>query len=244
MGDMSGLPKLLLIEDDRTISSALTEALANVYRIDVASTGKLGIYRGDGTDYAAILLDLNLPDLPGLAICQQLRERGAKAPILILTGEHNVLTKISLLDAGADDYLTKPFSLGELKARLRVLQRKTPSIAQPPLKHIVVGELELDTATYRVWRSGRPIQLRRKEFTLLACLMERAGTVVSRQALIQYAWQGHDEPWTNTIDVHIKYLRDKIDRPFDYPLIKTVHGFGYQLEVGAQKAVGTKECIA
>lgn len=244
MGDMAGLPKLLLIEDDRAISSALTEALANSYQIDVANTGKLGIYKGDGTHYSAILLDLNLPDLPGLAICQQLRERGAKAPILILTGEHNVLTKIALLDAGADDYLTKPFSLGELKARLRALQRKGPRITKPAPKQLVAGELKLDTSTCQVWRSGQLIQLRRKEFALLACLMERAGTVVNRQSLIQYAWQGHDEPWTNTIDVHIKYLRDRVDRPFDYPLIKTVHGFGYRLEVEAQKAVGTKECIA
>ena len=228
MGTMQGLPKLLLIEDDRGIAVALRQALADTYAIDLAPTGKSGIYKADTGDYAAIILDLNLPDLPGLTICQQLRERGAKAPILIVTAENKVLTKINLLDAGADDYLTKPFSVGELKARLRVLERRAPDRRVVPAE-LRVADLVLDRTAYTVTRQGQPIDIRRKEFSLLACLMEHAGQVVSRQALVTAAWQGQNSPWKNTVDVHIKYLRDKIDRPFATPLIQTVHGVGYRL---------------
>jgi len=244
MGDMQGLPRLLLIEDDHGIADALVRALANNYLVDHAPTGKLGIYRHDTEIYAAIILDLNLPDTSGLAVCQQLRERGAQAPILIVSGQSQVLTKINLLDAGADDYLTKPFSLGELKARLRVLERRA---LQAPLvtSELTVSGVTLSTRHHEVRRDGQCIQLRRKEFILLTCLMERAGKVVSRDTLTRYAWQGGDDPWTNTIDVHIKYLRDKLDRPFETPLIRTIHGMGYRFEViTATAQVGETECPA
>lgn len=241
MGNIRGLPKLLLIEDDRHIAAALNHALINDYQIDVAPTGKQGLYHCDRADYAAIILDLNLPDISGIDVCHQLRERGAKAPILILSGEQNTLTKINLLDAGADDYLTKPFSLGELKARLRALARKRQS-TQKSLITLKIGELELDRGARQAWRNGQPLYLRKKEFAMLACLMDKAGNVVSRSTLKQCVWEGHQEPWTNTIDVHIKYLRDKVDKPFDYPLIKTVHGLGYRLETTQQSRVGAKEC--
>ncbi|HSX46073.1 MAG TPA: response regulator transcription factor [Candidatus Saccharimonadia bacterium] len=231
---MQTLPRVLLVEDDRSISGALVSALQSSYEVDTAFTGRLAIYKTDNDNYDVILLDLNLPDLPGLAICQQLRERGLQAPILILTGEASVMSKITLLDAGANDYLTKPFSLGELKARLRVLTRPNQQIFSVPTAQLSACGLELNRQNREVSRDGVSISLRRKEFALLECLMENAGSVVSRATLGRFAWQS-DEIWTNTIDVHIKHLRDKVDRPFELPVIHTVHGLGYKLELSAIK---------
>ncbi|MDL2363068.1 MAG: response regulator transcription factor [Patescibacteria group bacterium] len=222
--------KLLLIEDNRSIANALAAALQTNYTVDIAATGKQGLYKSDLTDYAAVILDLNLPDVPGLAVCQQLRERGLTAPILIVSGENSVLSKIKLLDAGANDYVTKPCSLGELKARLRSLIRQT-DVAMPRTSILQAGELSLNSVTHAVIREGIPINLRRKEFSLLECLLSYKGGIVSRKTLTRYAWEGNDENWTNTVDVHIKHLRDKVDRPFNVSMIKTVHGIGYRIEV-------------
>jgi two-component system OmpR family response regulator len=220
--------KLLLIEDNRDIALAFRQVLATGYSITLAENGRFGLKHARNDSYDIIILDLNLPDMAGLDVCEELRAGGCDTPILILTGESKVITKIRLLDAGADDYLTKPFSLGELKARLRVLKRRGHQEPTAP-KQLVVGELTLDKDSHQVSRDGQAIQLRRKEFALLECLMLHAGSVVSRSLLGNYAWQGADTPWTNTIDVHVKHLRDKIDRPFGRPLIQTVHGLGYKL---------------
>lgn len=234
---MQSLPKLLLVEDDRSIANALAQALYTSYEIDIAPTGKLGLYKTDTEQYEIIILDLNLPDLSGTIICQQLRERGVASPILILTGEDKVLTKINLLDAGANDYLTKPFSLGELKARLRVLGRPSlPRTAGPA--HLTIDDLVVDRQNFTVSRGGQPVNLRRKEFALLEYLMAHAGSVVTRDALARYVWQGSPNLWTNTVDVHIKHLRDKIDRPFGSKFIKTVHGLGYKFEARASVLAG------
>ncbi len=221
---------ILLIEDDRSISNALKYALASNYTLYAVATGAEGLERAKNTDFKIILLDLNLPDMNGLDICQQLRSSGIVAPILILTGEGAILSKIALLDAGANDYLTKPFSLGELKARLRVLERQITSV-QPSNQFLCVNDVVLDCHSHQVRRAGTAVVLRRKEFSILECLMKNAGMVVSRQAITDYAWHDDQDPWTNTIDVHIKYLRDKIDRPFNQPLIKTIHGLGYKLDI-------------
>lgn len=237
---MQAATKLLLIEDDRNIAVALSQALRSSYQLDVVNTGKRGVYKTDVEQYEAIILDLNLPNINGLSVCQQLRERGVSTPILILSGENSVLTKINLLDAGANDYLTKPFSLGELKARLRSLIR----YGGPPAKtsrQLVVDGLSLNAITHEVTRDGIPIKLRRKEFVLLECLMTYAGNVVSRRALTRFAWNGIEDNWTNTVDVHIKHLRDKVDRPFDRPMIKTVHGIGYRLDTAP--APVTEPCV-
>lgn len=236
---MKVLAQLLLIEDDRDIARALALALRNSYSVNTLHTGEEALTRVDHQQYDVIILDLNLPDLSGRVVCRQLRERGVTVPILILTGEHEVLTKINLLDAGANDYLTKPFSLGELKARLRVLTRHSASQVIPP-KHLTAGDLCLNRQTHMATRQGMTIPLRRKEFSLLECLMEHAGSVVTRGALTRYAWPGAEDPWTNTIDVHIKYLRDKIDRPFDRSLIQTVHGLGYRLVLQPSSATSKK----
>ena len=226
---MQQLPKILLVEDDRSIAGALAQALQNSYDIELAFTGKIALYKSDCQDYDAIVLDLNLPDASGFIICQQLRERGVKAPILILSGETRVLTKINLLDAGANDYITKPFSLGELKARLRVLARGERQQSQSHSR-LIVGDLILDSRTFTVTKSDVEISLRRKEFALLECLMNNAGSVVTRDNLIRSVWQSPNDLWTNTIDVHIKHLRDKVDKPFGTLTIRTVHGLGYKIE--------------
>lgn len=222
------LPKLLLVDDDLSIAQALALALRSHYAVDIAANGMQALLKAANDQYAVIILDLNLPDVAGLVVCQQFRDRGINVPILILTGESQILTKINLLDAGANDYITKPFSLGELKARLRVFLRGTPG-PRPMPRQLSAGGLLLDRQMHTVTREGVAVSLRRKEFALLECLMEHAGSVVTRQTLIQYAWHGAEDPWTNTIDVHIKYLRDKLDRPFDHPIIQTVHGLGYRL---------------
>ncbi|HVI60570.1 MAG TPA: response regulator transcription factor [Candidatus Saccharimonadales bacterium] len=221
--------KLLLIEDNREIGAALRQVLTADYSVTLTDSGLTGLKHARNKQFDLIILDLNLPDMAGLEVCQQLRADGFGGPVLILTGETKIMSKIKLLDAGADDYLTKPFSLGELKARLRVLLRR----GQPPAadaEPLVVGDLVLDQRQRQVRRGGQVIHLRRKEFALLECLMLHAGINVSRTLLGSYAWQGADKPWSNTIDVHIKHLRDKLDRPFEEDLITTVHGTGYRLE--------------
>jgi len=228
---MKLLPRTLLVEDDRNIASALAQALQSNYEVDVAFTGQSALYKVDNGHYDIIMLDLNLPDFSGMIVCQQLRDRGLQAPILVLTAESRILTKINLLDAGANDYMTKPFSLGELKARLRALTRTGHQSAKPA-NQLAISSLLLDRKTRKVSRQGVPIKLRRKEFVLLECLMEHAGSVVTRRALMRYAWQGAEDLWTNTVDVHVKHLRDKIDRPFSgRSLIRTVYGLGYKLDI-------------
>ncbi len=227
---MQSFRKILLVEDDRGIAAALAHTLKCNYDVAIAATGRLALYKTDLEPYDIILLDLNLPDISGAAVCQQLRERGFTAPILILSGENNVLTKIKLLDIGANDYLTKPFSLGELKARLRALLRHRPGDHATP-NELDISGVTLNRRTNQVRREGVTISLRRKEFALLECLMQHAGTVVSRDTMVHYAWDGNAELWTNTVDVHINHLRDKLDRPFAHPLIQTVHGLGYRIAV-------------
>lgn len=226
---MQELPKLLVIEDDRSIAGALAHTLQSGYDVYLAPNGKLALYKAANEQFDLVILDINLPDMSGITICQKLRERGLRAPILILSGENRTLTKINVLDAGANDYLTKPFSLGELKARLRVLLRVAEN---RPHVHETLGAsgIELNRRTFEVTREGIQIQLRPKEFAVLECLLESVGSVVSRETLTRLVWQGADNLWTNTVDVHIKYLRDKLDRPFEQRLIRTVHGRGYKLE--------------
>jgi two-component system OmpR family response regulator len=233
---MGGYMQLLLIEDSRDIAAALKQVLAADYDVTVAHDGQSGLRQAGQASYDLILLDILLPDLNGLEICETLRADGNTTPIMILTGETSIMSKIRFLDAGADDYLTKPFSVGELKARLRSLQRRQGQLpSESP--ELTAGGLRLNRTTYRVERDGQTIRLRRKEFALLECLMRHADTVVTRSTLGNYAWHGADMPWTNTIDVHIKHLRDKIDRPFDKTLIRTVHGVGYRFESTPRPAV-------
>jgi DNA-binding response OmpR family regulator len=234
---MSSLPKLLVVDDDSSLAKALALAMHDTYDVHIAQNGTQALFKTENDQYCAIVLDLKLPDMTGLTVCQRLRSRDNDTPILILSGVDQVLTKINLLDAGANDYLTKPFSLGELKARLRVLRRRATD-REPLPRTLQAGGLLLDRQMHTVTRDGLSISLRRKEFALLECLMEHAGNVVSRATLIKHAWHIADEPWTNTIDVHIKYLRDKLDRPFEHPVIQTVHGLGYRLQADVSSVHG------
>jgi two-component system OmpR family response regulator len=238
---MLNLPKILLVEDDRSIAAALKQALQNSYHVDTVLTGRLALYKTDTETYDLIVLDLNLPDMPGLAVCQQLRERDIRAPILILTAVCEVMSKIKLLDSGANDYLTKPFSLGELKARIRALLRSGPPAAPRRFPGpMVAGELILDRRSFEVTRGEHHISLRRKEFALLECLMEHAGAAVPRQTLIHHAWPGTDDLWTNSIDVHIRHLRAKLDQTGETSVIETVHGVGYKLKIKQPAAAISK----
>jgi two-component system OmpR family response regulator len=222
-------PKILLVEDDRYIASTLATALKSSYDLEISGNGKLALYKADITKYDAVILDLNLPDISGLDVCRQLRERGIQAPILILSGESRILTKINLLDAGANDYLTKPFSLGELTARLRALLRQDVTLPVWPKPKLNAYGIFLDRRLFKVKRDDRALDLRRKEFEILECMMENAGSLVTRKTLMQRVWNGSNEPWANTLDVHIKYLRDKLDKPFKVQLLQTIHGRGYVL---------------
>jgi len=223
--------KVLVIEDEVAIAQALQRGLRRRYLVDIASTATEGLHQATVNAYDAILLDLSLPDMNGLRVCEQLRREHNTTPIVVLTGNDASADKVRLLDAGADDYLTKPFSLDELKARLRVVMRHSSKAANS--SKLVVGELSLDTATRQIERAGRPIRLRRKEFDLLEYLMHHPGSVVTRATIVEHLWEASDAMWTNAVDVHIKYLRDKIDRPFAEPLITTVHGVGYKLETSS-----------
>lgn len=223
---MTALPKILLIEDDKLICGSLTLALTE-YELDSVSSGKLALIRLGRQKYNQIILDLNLPDMAGAEVCAAIRSRGLRTPILILSGNGNVLTKIKLLDLGANDYLTKPFALGELKARLRVLARSLHFSGSASI--LRACGLTLNRQTYSVKRNDKVINLRRKEFELLTCLMEHAGQTVSRRELTDRVWSDQEQLWTNTVDVHINHLRNKLDRPFREPLIHTLHGIGYKL---------------
>lgn len=222
--------RVLVIEDEPGIALALYKALREAsYQVDTAKSGTSGLRKAAAKKFDIVLLDLGLPDMSGLTICKQLRDEGLKAPIIVLTAESSVRTKVSLFDAGASDYVTKPFSIEELQARIRACLRQVPK--DPIQPRLTVGELTLNSGTRSVERGGLVIPLRRKEFAILEYLMQHAGSAVTRASLMHYAWENDEEGWTNTIDVHIKHLRDKVDRPFSTKLIVTVHGVGYKLDV-------------
>jgi DNA-binding response OmpR family regulator len=220
--------RVLIIEDDAAIVSALRRGLQKNYVLDVAPTASEGQHCLDTTDYDLILLDLNLPDKEGTELCRDIRAGGIQTPVMILTARTDVTDKVTLLDAGADDYLSKPYSLEELKARMRALMRRESKRIKS--NKLAVGDLVIDVASRSVERQGLVIGLRRKEFDLLEYLMRNAGKTLTRQMIMDHVWDMNDSLWTNAIDVHIKYLRDKVDRPFGGRMIKTVHGVGYKLE--------------
>lgn len=222
--------RALIIEDNRNIRLSLKRGLRDLYVIEFAGHGKEGVQLAEQNNHDVIVLDLGLPDISGLEVCNSIRAAGITTPILILSADIDSKQKVTLLNAGADDYLTKPFSLEELKARMRALLRR--GSAELKSNCLRVADLRLDCDTRTVTRAAQPIALRRKEFDLLEYLMRNNGYVVSRSMVMDHVWGAETDTWTNAIDVHIKYLRDKIDKPFDLPLIKTVHGVGYKIDAG------------
>ena len=220
--------RVLIIEDNEQLAKGLQRGLKALYAVDSVMTGQEGLRRAEQTDYDAILLDLNLPDISGEQVCTELRKRGQSTPVIILSGRDLLADKISLLDMGADDYMTKPFNLNEVTARLRAVMRRTGSSSQ---NEIVVGDFVLDPAGRTLHRKGTHIEMRRKEFDLMEYMMRHAGQTLTRVMMLEHVWDMNDDLWANVVDVHIKHLRDKVDRPFGTKCIRTVHGVGYKLDI-------------
>jgi two-component system OmpR family response regulator len=196
------------------------------YAADVASSGEEAVWMAGATQYDVIVLDVMLPGIDGFEVCRRLRGTGIWSPVLMLTARDAVEDRIEGLDTGADDYLTKPFSFAELLARLRALTRRG-QVEQPPT--LEVGTLRVDPRSRQVWREDNEIELSAKEFALLETLMRRPGHVISRFELLEHAWDYSYENRSNIIDVYIRYLREKVDRPFGVHSIETVRGAGYRL---------------
>lgn len=219
---------MLIVEDSRGLAERLRTLLSRRYVVDVVHTGAEAVDHARTIDYDAIILDLGLPDMHGSAVCKKLREQRVTTPILVLSGVNNVETRVQLLDTGADDYVSKPFHGSELLSRVAALIRRK---ANPYAGNVlVVADLEIDVDKRQVRRAGTVIPLRRKEFDILQYLASNQGRAVSREMIMNHAWKNDHETWGTTVDVHIKYLRDKIDRPFKKPLIKTAYGVGYMVE--------------
>ena len=223
--------RALVVEDEAKMAALIRRGIAEEgYAADVAHTGEDALWMARATPYDAIVLDVMLPGRNGIDVCRELRASGVWSPILILTARDGVEDRVAGLDGGADDYLTKPFSFAELLARLRALARRAPPERPNVLE---VGSLRLDPATRRVWRSEVEVDLSTKEFALLETFMRRAGDVVSRLDLLEHAWDRAYENRSNVVDVYVRYLREKIDRPFGRSSLATVRGVGYQLLDGA-----------
>ena len=219
--------RLLLVEDDPKLSRALERGLQREgHAVDVAVTGKEALAQASAHDYDAVVLDVMLPGMDGFAVCRALRSRERWAPVLMLTARAGVGDRIEGLDAGADDYLVKPFDFDELLARLRALFRRGPSEHHPLLR---VGDLCVDPATREVTRAGRDIELTQREFTLLEYLARHPDEVVSRSTLLEHVWADDQGESSNLVDVYVGYLRKKLEHPFGRPLIRTVRGIGFML---------------
>ena len=219
--------RVLLVEDELRMAAAISRALrAEGIVADVANTGTRGVAMAHGDQYDVLILDVMLPDLDGVEVCRRLRRDNVWVPIIMLTARDAIEDRVRGLDQGADDYVTKPFSLAELLARLRALARRGP-VARPTV--LEVGALRLDPATRQVWRADVEIVLSAREFSLLETFMRRPGQVLSHLQLLDAAWDLGYEQRSNVVEVYIRYLREKVDRPFGVKAIETVRGFGYRL---------------
>jgi two-component system, OmpR family, response regulator len=219
--------RVLVVEDHGRMADLLRRGLEEEgYVVDLASTGEDALWLASENEFDAILLDVMLPASDGFEVCRRIRGEGCWAPVLMLTAKDAVGDRVRGLDAGADDYLTKPFSFEELLARLRALLRRGAGARPPVLR---VGDLTLDPAGHIVERGGVRVDLTAKEFGLLEFLMRRAGEVLSRSTLIDHVWDFAFEGDSNVVDVYVRYLREKIDRPFGADSIETIRGAGYRL---------------
>ncbi len=219
--------RVLIVEDHVKLASLIRRGLRNEgIAVDMATRGEDALWMAEATEYDAIILDVMLPGLDGFEVCQRLRHKGVWAPILMLTARDSVRDRVAGLDGGADDYVTKPFSYAELLARLRALVRRGP-VERPT--ELTVGSLRLDPATRHVWRGDHEIELSAKEFAILETFMRRPGEVLSRLQLLEHAWDYAYENRSNVVDSYVRFLRQKIDRPFGVKSIETVRGAGYRL---------------
>lgn len=221
--------RILVVEDEPKIASAIKQGLTQEkFAVDVEYDAESGLGAALNEPYDLMVIDRMLPGgMDGAEICRQVRSKGIKSPILLLTAKDQVVDKVEGLDAGADDYLVKPFSFDELLARIRALLRRPP---QNTGTVITVADLTLDTVTYEVKRGGTPIELSSKEFSLLEYLMRNPGRVLSKDIIISHVWNFDADILPNTVEVYIGYLRNKVDKPFKgRSLIHTRRGFGYRL---------------
>lgn len=219
--------RVLVVEDEVKMAGLLKRGLEEEgYAVDVAQEGSEAVWLGTENPYDVIVLDVMLPDFDGFEVCRQLRTAGRWAPVLMLTARDAVADRVAGLDAGADDYLTKPFSFTELLARLRALMRR--GVGERPAV-LRAGDLELDPATKKVTRGAETIDLSAKEFALLEYFMRHPGEVLTRTRLIEHVWDFAYEGDSNVVDVYVRYVREKIDRPFGRDSIETVRGTGYRL---------------
>jgi two-component system OmpR family response regulator len=221
------LVRVLIVEDDVKLALLIRRGLASHgIAADVVDGAEDGLVRASATAYDVIVLDVMLPDRSGFEFCRELRARGEWAGVLMLTARGAVEDRVAGLNAGADDYLVKPFSFEELIARVRALARR--GHVERPVE-LEVGDLRLDRATLRAWRGETPIELSSKEFALLEAFMRHPGEVLSRFDLLEHAWSYDYENRSNVVEVYVRYLREKIDRPFDRHSLQTVRGAGYRL---------------
>jgi two-component system, OmpR family, response regulator len=219
--------RVLVVEDELKMASLVRRGLREEgFAADVAVKGEDALWMAQATDYDVIVLDVMLPGIDGFETCRRLRESGVWSPVVMLTARDAVEDRVAGLDGGADDYLTKPFSFAELVARLRALARRGP-VERPVV--LEVGDLRLDPATHQAWRGDTEIALSAKEFALLETFMRRPGQVLSRFQLLEHAWDYDYENRSNVVDVYVRYLREKVDRPFGVESIETVRGSGYRL---------------
>jgi len=219
--------RILVVEDEQKLAALLERGLVEEgHAADVARTGEDALWMAGSVEYDAIVLDLMLPGVNGVEICRRLRESEVWSPVLMLTARDAIEDRVAGLDAGADDYLPKPFSFAELLARLRALVRRGP-VERPAV--LEAAGLRLDPAAHRVWRGDAEIELSPKEFALLETFMRRPGQVLSRYQLLEHAWDIAYENKSNVVDVYVRYLREKIDRPFGVESLETVRGTGYRL---------------
>jgi DNA-binding response OmpR family regulator len=220
--------RILLVEDDRTIGDFVEKGLREAgFAVDRAQDGTAGRDLALAESFDAAIVDVMLPGIDGLTLIDMIRARGVRTPVLILSARRSVDDRVRGLQAGGDDYLTKPFAFEELLARVQALIRRSAGTAEPA--RLTVADLSLDLLTRKVQRGGHPIELRPREFALLEYLMRNAGKVLSKTMILSHVWGYSFDPNTNVIDVLVSRLRDKIDRPFDTKLLHTVRGVGYVL---------------
>lgn len=220
--------KLLLIEDNQRLAERISYHLRKSYIVDTVENGEDALEKLKDIEYGVILLDLGLPGMSGLEVCKNMRLMKFNNPILVLTGNSEIADRVKLLNAGADDYVTKPFNTDELRARIAAVGRRQ---TRNHIRSIIeYRDLMMDIDHHKVSRSGVEINLRRKEFDILEYLMINKGRIMTRAMIMDHVWSSRSNSWISTVDVHIKHLRDKVDRPFDHAYIKTAYGLGYKVD--------------
>ncbi len=220
--------RILVIEDDRTVGQYVARGLEEAhYAVELVDDGRAGLEQASGGHWDLVILDLRLPGLSGLDLLRTLRDRGVHTPVLVLTAQDSVEFKVDALRIGADDYVTKPFAMAELLARVEAIGRRPKELAPPVVQ---VADLRIDTGARSVTRAGKPIELTPKEFDVLLYLARHQGRVMSRTLITEYVWDYHFDPGTNIVDVVINRLRKKIDHGQGIKLIQTTRGVGYMLK--------------